>query len=261
DGGTGGGTGGGSGTITSIGGISVSENVPAGTVTAGGFFFQLSPGVSADLFRSTPTSRNALLPTLNVCNVSVEQIGAPDTDEIPGIDPDANVEITSISAGDPITLTSGGTQFMELNLETFFGLSGYVPNPETVPGPIPQSYVITIPGSAQLPASTHNAQGLAPFALTGPQGPVTPDSVFTWVPGSDPDAYISLRFQRFNADATVTSVHCDVPDTGLFPIPTDTAATMGADFISTSPASGTREKDIVVLDGATATLFNQSSGD
>ncbi|MEM9601609.1 MAG: hypothetical protein AAGA11_01990 [Pseudomonadota bacterium] len=243
--------------MTLIGAISVDEFTTSNTLEAAAVFFQISQGLPAALIQAN------LAPTLDVCEVDVTQLGAPDPDDdLPDFDLPGDIDLSTVSAGDAIPIRSAGAELTRLVRGSLFGLTAYTPEPETAPGPMPADLSASIPGDV-FPAFANVAlPTVETFSLTAPLGPVTPTSVFTWVPGTTPDTYISLDVSSFDfINGTIVSVTCELTDDGAFTFPATTQAAMGADFESFGPASALRDRTTTLQQGNALLVLTTTSGD
>lgn len=208
-----------------------------------------------------------------VSRTSIDDFGDP-TDDIPDI---GVTDFQFVSAGQAIPFISSAGSFAELQAETTPAETvGGFTIPATVFYEIPETTVITGPVPTGL---TANITGdVFPAFLNAPvpdvaqlqvQTPtdtdvITPDTVFTWTAGSNPNAYIdiSTSITEFGADFTSFEsvfVNCTVSDDGSFSFPSATQAEMGAGFsassatISRSAFSASQSGSAILL------IFNNST--
>ena len=250
---TGGGTGGSfSGNVLFLGLVFVDEDVPENEVSAGGTFIRYTSEIAANLFEPV------FAPQLDVCTVDSIDISDVNTD-FPDIDTDVVPEL--VSAGEVVPLTSAAGTFIQLQRQDLFGFLVYVPEPESVSGAIPSQLTLDIPGDVFPMFPNVNVPTVQTLALSSPaQGqPITPETVFTWTPGSNPEAHISITASTFDGTGTTIIVQCEVVDDGQFAFPTATQSAMGSSFSSFS-ADVTREVLVFEQQGNAILVLTTSSG-
>lgn len=224
---TGGGTGTGGFTVTDgtqfLGILDVTETTSSNEVEVSGIFFGLSSSVlGGDL-------QTALSPTLDTCTVDTTDL--TDVGLLPTIDLD--VDFNTVSAGEIIPFMSASGTYVELVRQNQFGFDVYVSDPETIPGSIPSQLTASIPGDVFPAFASFSFPVVERLIVSSPAAGslVTPATVFTWTPGTNPDAFISISaFSGFGTNSI--DVDCEVRDDGQFTFPAATQAEMGADFSS-----------------------------
>ncbi len=158
----------------------------------------------------------------------------PDDLEIPDIS-DQIGELTLLSAGDVITISSPAGSYTELSKQVFQGFIFYQ-SEDGLTGPLPSGLVVDIPGDDFPAFASVQVPDVEPVSLTSPTigQPVTADTVFTWQAGNNQNAYVTLSSSQFTGNPTsITSVDCTVTDDGSFSFPAATKTELGASFSGT----------------------------
>ena len=140
--------------------------------------------------------------------------------------------VTSLSAGDVITVGSSAGSYTELSKSEFQGAIFYQAENELT-GPLPTGLIVDIPGDTFPAFANVQVPDVATIALTSPTTgqPVTADTEFTWQAGNDANAYVSLSSSQFSVtDFTSKDVECQVRDDGSFSFPAATKAELGSTF-------------------------------
>ncbi|WP_027482095.1 hypothetical protein [Deinococcus pimensis] len=208
----GGSTGGGSGqTYTKMGYIDVSETVVGARVDVSGYgAFFTSQAVTA-------TGSNPYASLTGTCVVSDTTGGTPQ--------PTPGTPITSLDAGDHISLTSSAGTFGALprhsgatSIDYFSDESA--PLPATLPT---TALTADVPGAANVPAMKVTLPTAKRLTLTAPGAAsnyaVTPDTTFTWSePSNDASTVVLLAGSAMSASKVVVFA-CYAPDTGSFAFP------------------------------------------
>jgi len=224
---TGGGTGTGGFTLTDgtqfLGILDVTESTSSNEVEISGFFFGFSSSVLGSVLQA------GLSPTLDTCTVETTDLTG--TDAV--VPENLGVDFNTVSAGEIIPFISASGTYAELTRQNQFGFDFYMSDPETIPGSIPSQLTASIPGDV-FPAFPSVSIPVVESLIVSSPAPgslVTPGTVFSWTPGSNPDAYISISaFSGFGTDSI--NVDCEAIDDGQFAFPAATQAEMGAGFSS-----------------------------
>ncbi len=173
---------------------------------------------SSDQVFDSALARAGLFPSTDTCEITSDDSDISLVPEINGID----VEFTSLSAGDVLTLTSPAGTYASLMQTTTFGFTGYT-NESDLIGEPPSGLVVNIPGD-QFPAfnnvilpSVAVPTGLSPAT----DSPVAGNTTYTWTAGTDPDARILIY---------VDNIDCIVLDDGSFTIPANLISQASPDF-------------------------------
>ncbi|MFK7854079.1 MAG: hypothetical protein AB8B79_08200 [Granulosicoccus sp.] len=224
---TGGGTGTGGITLTDgtqfLGILDVTETTSSDEVEISGFFVGFSSSVLGSVLQT------GLMPTLDTC--TVEAIDITDTDV--GLPGNLAVDFNTVSAGEVIPFISASGTYAELVRENQFGFDFYVSDPETISGSIPSQLTASIPGDVFPAFPSISIPVVERLIVSSPVSGslVTPGTTFTWTPGTNPDAFITISaFSGFGTDAI--DVDCEVRDDGQFAFSAATQAEMGAGFSS-----------------------------
>ncbi len=192
-------------------------------------FFSFSTAVDADLIQSAYTD------ALDTCDVTVVNLtDVPDDVEIPDFSDEIG-ELTLLSAGDVITISSPAGSYAELSKTVFQSFIIYQSEDELT-GPLPSGLVVDIPGDVFPALASVQVPDVEPISLTTPTigQAVTSDTDFTWQAGNNQNAYVTLSSSQFSGDpASITTVDCTVTDDGGFSFPAATQTELGASFSGT----------------------------
>ena len=221
-------TGSGTDTIDQYGMVSIVESVPAQTYNFYADFMDIANPVDNELFRSE------FMDTPDTCTIDIQ-----DTNNVP--DENLNEEgvignVTSISAGDVITVSSPAGSFTELlksvndsniNYQTDISIP--------IAAPLPVGLVMDIPGEDFPAFGDIQVPEIQSLVLTSPTTGqiVTTDTEFTWQAGSNSDTEIQITVSEFSDNSFVT-VYCAVQDDGSFSFPAATKASLGDNFSATA---------------------------
>ena len=173
----------------------------------------------------------AFTPTADTCQVSTTDFG---DFTIPTLD-GAPVDVTSLSAGEVLTVSSPAGTYVELQRDEGFGFIFYDVDTD-LPTPIPTELTVDIPGD-EFPAFSNVAiPNVAPLTGVSPGfgQTLTADTVFTWDAGNNENARIDITLVDTSAlldpSQELVSVSCLAIDDGSFQIPAQTAAQLPAGF-------------------------------
>lgn len=209
------------GNILQFGTIDIEEFSSDSTVEVTGGFFQLSAPVTAAEFVSAMEDATQEECTVEVTNLS--DLGDIDTEFEFEIDLPGN-DITTISAGDVITLSGPSGSYGELGKVEQFGFIGYTTSTDlTFPAPDPLT--ISIPGDT-FPAVS-NVQIPAPVAVTG-SNTSAGDSVdatlaLSWDAVTPSGSELILEASTFSTTTTdFVDVECVLTEDGSFSFPAET---------------------------------------
>lgn len=127
---------------------------------------------------------------------------------------DAN-QLTTVSAGEVITVSSPAGSYLELAGEELFGRTFYEQAENvTLAAPAPSGLTVSLPGDA-FPAFTNVAiPAVEPLQMTTPSDgndQIDADTTFTWTAGSDANAYINI-----STGTEDTFIDCYAVDDGSF---------------------------------------------
>ena len=209
------------GTFTQLGLVGISDYSNEQKIEVYGSFDSFPRTIDADGLQSFFDK------DIDTCDVSVTDLTElPDS---PSLTDEVGV-LTSISAGDVITVSSPAGSFAEMSKQTS-GEYIYYRN-DSLAGQAPSGLVLDIPGDAFPAFSNIQMPDIQPIALTSHVGSalIEPDSVFTWEAGSNSNAYVTLSMNQIDSSETLTSVVCYVTDDGKFTFPESTKAELGSDF-------------------------------
>jgi hypothetical protein len=251
-------TGGGtiSGDVTQWGVVDVSVESSGNEIDVSAGFFQFNANVPGNLLVQS------FNPPLDTCEVTQFEPVEPGDFELPDIE-GITAQITTISAGETIQLTSSAGTFAELQRETISGFTFYRPTVDSIAGPIPGDLILDIPGDV-FPAFANVAiPDVGSFVLTEPGSnmPVTPASTFTWNAGTDPNAFVSIEAASIDiSTGTSIDVDCVVADDGTFAFPAATQAEMGAGFMAFG-ADAEREAVTILQQAGAVLVVVSASGD
>ncbi len=247
------------GDIARYGIVTVSDADGEATDVVAGFF-ELSDAVAPEAFGG------AFDPATVDCSVTdaTTMDFATVTDGF--IAPDA-VEATSVPAGETVVLTSGAGTWLELQPGSVADFAFYdVPAGGTLPqGGVPVDLGVDVPGSEAFPAfESASFPPVSPLAGFEVDAPVTPDSRFTWRPGTVSGTKVRISTATAGAffAGTGSRVSCTVPDTGSFSFPADVRDALGTDFTGEPVGAGTNGSRIGVdtrsVDDALLILVRES---
>lgn len=178
-------------------------------------------------------------PTADLCEVSSLDLSGDTSDVLSGFD---DLNITGISAGDVLTISSPAGSYAELLKNEQFGFIYYELDENVIlSSPVPSNLTLNIPGE-QFPAFSNVAIPFSePLQVNSPNAfePITASTAFSWVPSDNPNAFIDISASAISADFTgFTTVNCTVIDDGSFAFPATTQSQMGA-FSAISAVSRT----------------------
>lgn len=200
--------------------------------------------------------------TLDTCSVvvvdlnSLEEAGEEVLEE-------SELTSESISAGESLVVSSPAGTLLTLQVDPEDETLRYLPLGElTLPSPLPSALTLDIPGDV-FPMFANLAipdvQPMTGFASSSGET-ITTNSVFTWDPGNNPEAFVHISFATTDEVAMLeTNVFCDVVDDGEFGFPLETQAELGVDFAATVFVGGSRRGENTVRSGdAVLTIRNIS---
>ena len=252
-------TGGGtiSGDVTQWGVVDVSVESSENEIDVSAGFFQFNANVPGNVLGQS------FNPPLDTCEVTQTEPVEPGEFEIPDIE-GITAQITTISAGETIQLTSSAGTFAELQRETISGFTFYRPTVDSIAGPIPGDLILDIPGDVFPMFANVAIPNVGGFVLTEPASgvPVTPASAFAWNAGTDPNSFVSIEAVSLDiSTGTSLIVDCVVADDGAFAFPAATQAEMGAGFVSSFGVDAEREAVIILQQAGAVLVVVSASGD
>ncbi|ASJ73622.1 hypothetical protein [Granulosicoccus antarcticus] len=243
-----------------MGYVSVNEDVSDNEVTAEGTFVRYASDIAGNLIASSFTAGL----DLNACTVETIDSSdlnlGPDT-SIPDLNSDLIPEL--VSAGEALPFSSSAGSYIELQRNEQSGFIFYTSEPESVPGPTPSQLTLNIPGDVFPEFSNVDMPTVEPLIFISPeQGQsITPATNFSWTPGTNADAHITISAANisFAGTALVTVVTCVVTDDGQFSFPSQTQSDMGDSFNSILGGSLTRQVFTFQQQGNTALILTATS--
>ena len=126
--------------------------------------------------------------------------------------------------------------------------------------PVPDALALEIPGGEVVPAlsglrfpDVDALQLLEPVPARNIQ--VTPETIYGWVPGSNPDATVEISVSTDDL-----YFNCSVRDDGEFVVPQDTIANVGSQFVGTFSRIMRVASSIAYREGNVAFKLSRSSG-
>lgn len=249
-GGNGGGGDGGNVTTSSKGGfVTLSES------GEGQSLFVIGSGSFFELEESTPISTDNPYENLEDACFFSEEPG----DVTNPVDPGESGEVTSLSAGDALTVSAGGSTYATLTKMEQEGNISYTTDVTSpIQQPIPEEASVNIPGSDVFPNFGDRAFPSTPaFALTAPADPanaeITGDSSFAWT-GSSEGSAVTLVFS-----SGAESFTCLARDDGDFSFPDDAKQELNnRDFTSIGLVAAGRT-GLAAYEQEDATLFLSTS--
>ena len=206
-----------------------------------------------------PTLLSELRPTSDYCEVLDLFDTGDDIDDIDGFD---GFDITSISAGDVLTISSPAGSYAELTKSEQFGFIFYELDDNVIlPAPVPDNLSVSFPGD-QFPAFTSVALPIAePLLVSSPSAleQSTASTTFSWTPSSDSNSRIELSLSSFSAAGFIL-VNCTIVDDGSFAFPAAIQSQMGAASgivdMSRETISVTQRDNAVLFTSTTAERAN-----
>jgi len=209
--------------LTQIGFFELSESQLSKEISATAGFMQYDTALPTNL------PDNPLVATVDTCEV----FKSGDEHPLIPIPDDIDINFSTISAGDSLSLNSSAGVYATLEKQNAFGFTIY--NAEEL-SDIPAGLTLTIPGDEFPAFSNISIPDISGFSMTSPSSTatITPTTSFTWQSGSVADAVVELEFLAIDLstlDAII--VTCSAKDDGAFSIPAATQAEMGADFSAT----------------------------
>jgi len=220
-------------------------------VGLGGTFYNIESSQSSqliDILRTayTPVQDTCVLDSMSIAGGDFKGLGIGDEEEsiLSSFLQQGNVDgsVKFVSAGDSIVFTSSAGTFREVAQQTeeeviFYARPRDV-NFSDLPDEIPPlSMTLDVPGDVFPAVSNQIFPVTAPIELTSPTplDEVNPTTTFTWVPGTNPDAVVTIFASNYGIDLNPDiGVVCVATDDGSFTIPASTQAELGSDSIFSS---------------------------
>lgn len=217
--------------------------------------FVIGSGSFFELEEATPISTDNPFGNLeDACFFSEE----PDDVTNP-VDPGESGEVTSLSAGDALTVSAGGSTYATLTKMEQEGNISYATDVTSpIQQPIPEEASVNIPGSDAFPNFGDRAFPSTPaFALTAPADPgsaeITGDSSFAWTGSSDSSA-VTLTFS-----SGAESFTCLARDDGDFTFPDDAKQELNNRNLTSSSLVAAGRTGLAAYEQEDATLFLSTS--
>lgn len=173
----------------------------------------------------------------------------------------------AISAGSMITFSAAdGTIYQATAMpDTPDGIF-YTVDPEPL-FPLPQGISVDIPGQ-NFPAIAANIPDITPLTGFLPTSArrttiITPDTQFTWQPGTDSEARIVIRTDRTESqsippvegNSSPLDFYCDVQDDGFFEFPEQIKTALGANYSNLGEFEAARRTLSIVRQGDSGLLI------
>jgi len=198
-----------------------SDTAPLGSNDAGVSLFQLNDEfVIEDLLGFAD-------PDVGRCDIDSLNPGIPVDNMNSGNDDDnGSSSSTQVSGGPALTIDTPQGPWAQIGLDASSDEIRYENN--SLPGPIPANaslYVLgdVFPQTLSIPL----VEPLVPVRLSPDfDEPLNENTVFSWIPGSDPDVYIQITFRGLDINDNFIEFpgRCIAPDTGNFSMPPDALA-------------------------------------
>lgn len=209
--------------LTQIGFFNLIETQLSNEISATAGFMQY------DVALPTTLPDNPLAATVDTCDVyDSDDTQAPiPTPE--GID----INVTSISAGDSLNLSSSAGLYATLEKQESFGFMLY--NAQDL-SDIPSALSLNIPGDVFPAFLSVSIPDISGFAMTNPSkgATITPTTNFTWEASNVAGATIQINFSTIDLTTLkAVSVTCSAKDDGAFSIPAATQTELGSGFSAT----------------------------
>lgn len=235
------------------------DNGNAGVSLVGVVGFDTTDETAFASFSSSPITVplqeviGEFVPSTDTCEVTTLNLTTPNPIDEDTLIPD--LEGTSISAGEVLTVTSPAGTFVELIRVQFGSEFDYeLADGSTLPGPVPAGTVVNIPGDV-FPAFNNiavpTAENITNFAPNSV--PISPSAEFTWTQPSN-NAQSSIILVLTNdfsfANNEFTTVTCTLIDDGSFTLPTDIQTQLDPDFQATNLAVLRTSVNTVTQDNA-----------
>ncbi len=166
-----------------------------------------------------------------------------DTCEVSNVDLNAVVEIpdfeitvegfnvTTISAGEVLTISSAAGSYTELIRNQQFGFTAYSMDDESeLSAPAPSNLSISIPGDEFAAFTNIALPAIEPLQVSSPGvlEAITASTTFGWTGSTNPNSFIEIYVVGRSADnSSLVTIDCEVVDDGSFAFSTTTQEEIG----------------------------------